>query len=426
MPRNGKGKAKSGQASHPDEEKVNHRSSAYDGNFEQHLADNNVLPPSRAQRAANHAEWQEALTRPRSSPSRRSSASYSSFVRAAEAAKDEAEVMSKVFPRILGSSKHASGENVPFRHIEQITRKIVFPQPDYYQGEVPREGNRTLREKLDKAIVPSKRKDRAFLPTYFVEAKGPDGSYIVARRQACHDGAIGARAMHSLQSFGGSGDYDGKAYTASAIYHGEGDLKLYTHHQTQPRGRGTLEHTHMTPLYAGNLMNDSRSFREGRTAFRNVGDKANEYRVQFINDANRRNRIISPPPPQTLSGPTRQPLSCQAQEVEISSSDTETSENLSEEEDSDDDRRPNGKVLKPKFVTVSPKKLSPKPKSLRPTLRRRRPHESSNSDADDSSEDEKRSRLPRKRQPRPKVITVSPDRHRSKDPSPRRKLRSRR
>ena len=40
--------------------------------------------------------------------------------------------------------------------------------------------------------------------------------------------------MHSLQSLGGVEDYDGNAYAASAIYHGEGDLKLFTHHMTQP------------------------------------------------------------------------------------------------------------------------------------------------------------------------------------------------
>ncbi len=121
------------------------------------------------------------LIRPRASPSRSSDASYKSFVNAVDGAKDEFEVMNKAFPKIAGKSRYASGQNVSFRHLKQLTKKVVIPQPDWYQGEFPGEGNRTLRERLDKAIVPSTRKDRAFLPTYFAEAKGPDGSYAVAR-----------------------------------------------------------------------------------------------------------------------------------------------------------------------------------------------------------------------------------------------------
>ena len=410
MPQNNKGKAKSGRKPHANEENKGKRSSAYDGNFEQHLIDNNVFPASRAKRALNHADWNEVLIRPRASPSRSSDESYLSFVRAAEGAHDEDEVMSKAFPKIVGNSRHASGQNVPFGHLEQITKKIVIPQPDWYQGETPGEGNRTLRERLDKAIIPSTRKERAFLPTYFAEAKGPDGSFTVARRQACHDGALGARAMHSLQSLGGTGAYDGNAYAASAIYHGEGDLKLYIHHMTQPRGPGSLPHTHMTPLMAVNLMNSPESFREGRTAFRNVGDKANEYRVQFISDANRRNDIFSPPPPTTVPEWTRKPHSCQTHIVESIESDPSESRDGDSGNYRESSRAPtDGNPLRPKSVIATPKRLAKKCPSSKPTLRRRKPNESSRSDASNSSEEES-SKVPRKRKlRRPKVVTISPE-----------------
>jgi hypothetical protein len=59
------------------------------------------------------------------------------------------------------------------------------------------------------------------MPNFFLEAKGPDGSLAVARRQACYDGALGARGIHSLQSFGTSKPvYDNNAYTIESIYHG--------------------------------------------------------------------------------------------------------------------------------------------------------------------------------------------------------------
>ena len=31
---------------------------------------------------------------------------------------------------------------------------------------------------------------------------GPGGTAVVVKRQACYDGALGARAMHTLQSYG--------------------------------------------------------------------------------------------------------------------------------------------------------------------------------------------------------------------------------
>ena len=376
MPPIRKGKAKSGQTSHSNEEKGQKRSSAYDGNFEQHLIDNNVFPASRAHRAANHAEWNEVLIRPRASPSRSSDASYSSFVKAADGARDEGEVMSKVFPKIVGNSRYASGQNVPFGHLEQITKKIVIPQPDWYQGEFPGEGNRTLRELLDKAIVPSTRKERAFLPTYFAEAKGPEGSTAVARRQACHDGALGAQAMHRLENLGRRGEiFDKNARTVSVIYNGAGYLEFFSHHVSQPRGPGTPSHTYMTILRSFLLADSPDGFRQGVGAFRNASDYAHQLRKDSIEDAHRRNGIVTPEPPTLAPRSTRRPRSCQAPVIELSDADPSSS---SEEEESDDGNykesstaRPKGKALKPKVATATPKRLakrdpSPPRRELRP------------------------------------------------------------
>jgi hypothetical protein len=68
--------------------------------------------------------------------------------------------------------------------------------------------------------------------------KGPDGSAVTARRQACYNGALGARALHSLQSYGQEASaYNGNAHTITSIYN-DGTLKLYTNHPTQPTERG--------------------------------------------------------------------------------------------------------------------------------------------------------------------------------------------
>lgn len=55
-----------------------------------------------------------------------------------------------------------------------------------------------------------------------MEVKGPDGSGAVAKRQACYDGAVGARGIHALRSFGVEDSktvYDNHAYTITTAYH---------------------------------------------------------------------------------------------------------------------------------------------------------------------------------------------------------------
>ena len=75
-------------------------------------------------------------------------------------------------------------------------------------------------------------------PNFFLEVKGPDGNAAVATRQARYDGAIGSRAMHSLQNYGREEpQYDGKAYTFSSAYH-NGLLQLFVHHVTAPTTTG--------------------------------------------------------------------------------------------------------------------------------------------------------------------------------------------
>ena len=57
------------------------------------------------------------------------------------------------------------------------------------------------------------------LPNYFLEAKAPKGGADVVKQQACYDGALGARAMHQLQSYREDQPvFDGDAYTLVSTY----------------------------------------------------------------------------------------------------------------------------------------------------------------------------------------------------------------
>lgn len=92
-------------------------------------------------------------------------------------------------------------------------------------------------------IIPTRHAHAPVVPSFFLEAKAPKGGADVALRQACYDGAHGARAMHSLQNYGKTDPaYDENTYAYSSNYH-DGKLLLYTHH-IQAHGRRTAGVSH--------------------------------------------------------------------------------------------------------------------------------------------------------------------------------------
>ena len=352
------------------------RSSAYTPNFAQKLIDNGVFMVNPDDRAANHQEWNEVLVQPRPSlsPSRMSDGHYNRFVKAVYDTQNEDEVMSRVFTQVVGDPRYPSRQNARLGNLDPIAENVVVPQPDWYEGDVPGPGNRQLRKQLAKSIVPSAEEHYPFLPNFFAEVKGPEGRTSVAQRQACHDGALGARAMHRLENLGRKEEvFDNKARTATATFD-SGNLTLFSHHVSRPKGPGYPSQTHMAPLRTFALADTPSSFRQGVGAFRNAEDYAGQLRKDSIEDAHRRNRILTPRPTRK---PDLIPLSCQAGTLE--SSEPDSSSSSEEEEKSDDGQyrsfskaRPKRKQLKPRIVTVAPKRRAkrdlspPRRRELRP------------------------------------------------------------
>ena len=118
-------------------------------------------------------------------------------------------------------------------------------------------------------------------------AKGPDGSLAVAQRQACYDGALGARGIQDLFSYGESEPvYDNKAYTMTSTYHG-GQLKMFTSHPIPPSTPGERPEYVMTQVgYA--LTGSYQACRQGFAAYRNGSDWAKRQRDEAIEQANRK------------------------------------------------------------------------------------------------------------------------------------------
>ncbi|KAF2182612.1 hypothetical protein K469DRAFT_585737 [Zopfia rhizophila CBS 207.26] len=272
----------------------------YDRDFLQHLIDNDVYPDEYeypdGSVPAEPNKWEEinqilSQPRPSLSPSQFSDGEFRKFKRADAHAPKEKQVSESVIPIIEGrieDGKCRSG-GIPFTNLDPLTDGTLKPgNPDIYYGARPEQLDRQVRDKLSGQIIPSTQHDLPIAPNFFLAAKGPDGSLAVAGRQACYDGALGARGMHSLRSYGEDEPvYDNNAYTITSIYHG-GQLKMYTSHLTQPSSPGGSPEYHMTQINTWGMTGNADTFRQGARAYRNARDWAKELRDGAISQANER------------------------------------------------------------------------------------------------------------------------------------------
>jgi hypothetical protein len=163
----------------------------------------------------------------------------------------ESTVKRNVIPIIAGNSDISNEGDLHFTNIEPMTGgPIVKAVPDFFDGARAGDIHNKIRNadeegNLNKLIIPTKHASAPVAPNFFLETKAPRGGADVALRQALHDGAIGARAMHALQNYGTEEPlFDGNAYTYSSTYHaGTGTLQLYAHHNTPLTAPGGVRST---------------------------------------------------------------------------------------------------------------------------------------------------------------------------------------
>ena len=280
--------------------KTTESSGPYSRNFQQKLIDNGVYPDEYEYpdgrvppEPDNLEEINEILIQPRSSlsPSRFSNEKFREFKRADAHVSKENKATKTVIPIIEGKikdSKCVEGD-ILFTNLAPLTNdELKAAKPDLYYGARPEQLNRRVRDELSGHIIPSTQEDLPAAPNFFLAAKGPDGSLAVAGRQACYDGALGARGMHSLQLYGQDKPaYDNKAYTITSIYHG-GTLKMYTSHPTQSTSPGGRPEYYMNQLNTWGMTGNAETCRQGTTAYRNARDWAKEQRDEAIKRANER------------------------------------------------------------------------------------------------------------------------------------------
>lgn len=294
-----KGGSRSTPSARPTADTTATRSSGvYDRDFQQHLTDGGIYPAEYEYPDGGVPpfpdNWEvinQVSNRPRPSlsPSQFSEGRFRAFKRADAHAAKEKQVSENVIPLIAGRIRDARcvAGGIPFGNLDPLTDSTLKPgNPDLYYGARPEQLRRDVRTELSGRIEPSTQSDLPVVPNFFVAAKGPDGSAAVAKRSACYDGVLGARGMHSLQSYGQSEPaYDNNASTVTSIYH-NGQLQMYTSHPAQPGGPGTRPEYFMHQIKGYAMTSDSDTFRRGATAFRNLRDWTEDERNAAIARAN--------------------------------------------------------------------------------------------------------------------------------------------
>ncbi|KAK3680722.1 hypothetical protein B0T22DRAFT_530482 [Podospora appendiculata] len=249
----------------------------YDGAFQQHLVDygiypdqyeypNGRIPPE----LGNMDEIARFLAQPRPSlsPTRCSNDDFRKFKRADAHAAKERQGTAFVVPIIsgdVGDSRCVAGE-IPFTNLDHLTNGSLFPgNPDLYHGARPEQLDRKVRAELEGRIIPSTQQDLPIAPNFFLAVKGPNRSLAVAQRQACYDGALGARGMQDLLYGEPEPVHDNNAYTMTF----------------RPKYV-------MTQVGAYALTGSYDGYRQGVAAYRNGRDWAKQQRDNAIEQANKR------------------------------------------------------------------------------------------------------------------------------------------
>ncbi|KAI1110341.1 hypothetical protein F5Y14DRAFT_429109 [Nemania sp. NC0429] len=266
--------------------------------FEQHLFDHGIYLDNDKSSALNEQHIRDNLRRrrPSLSLSNLSDGDFKAFKTLNAAVINRDDVLNDIVPVMRGTSNILSESNLSFTELRPMTHEITSkPKPGSFDGARPDEIDKRIRtdENICPLIIPTKHTHAPVAPNFFLEVRRQSSDLAVLTRQACFDGANGARAMHCLQNYGREEEptYDGNAYAFSATYHPRMMmLTLYAHHLTAPTSPGRRQEYHLTLLRCYPMINGRAEFVDGLTALRNLRELAQQSRNDFIRAANARAR----------------------------------------------------------------------------------------------------------------------------------------
>lgn len=168
--------------------------SSKDGAFEMQLMNNGIHLFNTGPKPTNWEEMQKRLAQPRPSLSlsQLSEAAFEKFQYKNYEAFTESEVMSWVFPIILGKTNIPSGYSYLFDNLEPLVDHIPYPQPNYFNFSRTVEIHRKVVDHLNRYIIPSSYLNHAALPNLFLQVKASEGKPSQLQRQITQHLAAGA------------------------------------------------------------------------------------------------------------------------------------------------------------------------------------------------------------------------------------------
>ncbi|KAL4874646.1 hypothetical protein BJY04DRAFT_211912 [Aspergillus karnatakaensis] len=279
---------------------MSNMTTVYDRKFEQHLTEHGIYMPFHEYPDGTWVSESENFEILEKDALK---AKHREFVILAYKTVDKQLDIKDILPLLDGQPDpdfHTGAEDV-FDNLDPLTDgTLASATPDSYDGTRLSQLNQAVRGKLNHQVIPTTDSARPIVPNFFFEfAKPTDGSGSVLIRQVCYDGALGARAIHSLRQFikGNNNNndttasmpalYDNNAYTMTSTYQ-TGLLSLYTMHPTRSRSNNNSVHTDYDTVYVTTilgqwaLLSSPQSFKEGITAYRNARDLAKSYRDKFV------------------------------------------------------------------------------------------------------------------------------------------------
>ncbi|KAL4958950.1 uncharacterized protein BDV14DRAFT_194195 [Aspergillus stella-maris] len=264
----------------------------YDRNFEDHITDHGVYLPShkyldgtRPSEPDNLAEIQRRIraARPSLDISQESmEKEYKQFTELDMNAVDEQLVIKDILPVLEGKQtlNSQTGGGHLFNNFAHLTDGTLSnARPDFYHGARLQQLEPAIRKQLNDQVMPSTQSSRPIAPNFFFEAKGHAGSIPVVKRQACYNGALGARGLQSLQQHG---------HENSSKQPNDGNLGLWAHHPTRSANPDRQSDFVMTPIGKWSLDGSPESYRQGLAAYRNARDYAEGLRDDIIQQTNAR------------------------------------------------------------------------------------------------------------------------------------------
>ncbi|KAN0101624.1 hypothetical protein V8E51_012134 [Hyaloscypha variabilis] len=261
--------------------------SPYDRACQQHLKDFGLYTENKGREPKNIIEIRNEMEQARESPSP-TQKEFEMIQDAANKRVGEAKTVSVVVLQMLSQAKIQWEQSLSFNNLAPMDDgTLVTPVPELYQGAEPGNLHAEIRKKdINQYIVPSKHSHAPILPNFSIEAKGPDGSPAVAKRQAAINAHNGARAMNFIRKFGTVSDTDDETARSFAVTFVDGTVKYYASHQVKTAS-GQVEYL-LTPLGARVSTNSLSDRKKSKDELNNLAGLAHKMRVEAIELANAR------------------------------------------------------------------------------------------------------------------------------------------